>query len=554
MSATQASPNRIVRLNDSELNDFFLYLKGVLGYSEKTQVSYGEDIADFLLFLKANHLAKNAVTTSVIRDYLLDKHVAGLNPSSIQRSVSALRHFYRYLYRYKGYSTNPFDVITSPKKSKSLPAFLSEEEVNDLLDNNRTRTDKLALRDQAILELLYASGLRCSETISLKISDIDFQQQTLTIIGKGDKERIVPFSDVAAEALKTYLEKSRKILIKDPLADTGVCFVNSHGGPLSERGLETVVSNSAKKAGFELALHPHMLRHTFATELLNNGADLRTIQELLGHASIQTTAIYTHVTYADLKKTYDSCFPKATSDYIDPASNQPVVIFDFNGTMFFDEEKHVVSWKAFSKEEFNYDLKDEEFPAHIHGHNNKEILEYLAHRSFSSEEVSAYATKKEKAYQSLCEADQANLHLVKGLPEFLDGLKAHGIPFAIATASMAPNVAWYVKTFSLSRWFNHANIIYDDGTLTRGKPDPMIYQRAMNQLKAKPEKTLVFEDAPSGIESAYRAHAGMVVAVEKPERVDVFRKKKEVSEVIEDFSCLPKAVYDFLGWDKTKQS
>ena len=220
-----------------------------------------------------------------------------------------MRHFYQYLHRYKGIKDNPFEFVVSPKKVSRLPSFLSEHEINELLDSTKKRVDFLHYRDSALLELMYATGMRCQETIDLKIEDMDFSQRTLRIKGKGGKERIVPFSRTAKQAVEDYLKSCRPILLKER-KDEGYLFLTKRGEKISPRGLEKIVQDCAQKIGFTLKVHPHMLRHSFATELLNNGADLRTIQELLGHSSIQTTSIYTHVTYKDLQETYEKCFPR----------------------------------------------------------------------------------------------------------------------------------------------------------------------------------------------------------------------------------------------------
>ncbi|MFA6860960.1 MAG: site-specific tyrosine recombinase/integron integrase [Bacilli bacterium] len=540
--------NRIETVSDQDLNDFLNYLTNVLGYSSKTKKSYGEDIAAFLLFLIETKKKKDEVDKEVIRLFLLNQNVSGISHTSIKRELSALRKFYQYLYRYKGYQGNPFETVSSPKKDKKLPEFLSFEEVSDFLDSNLKRTDALAKRDQAVLELMFASGLRASEVISLKISDLDFDKRLVKVFGKGSKERIIPFSNTAKNAVLEYLKDLRPQLIADQKDDSSL-FLNSLGHPLSERGLEYLVKEAALKSGFSLKVHPHMLRHSFATELLNNGTDLRVIQELLGHESINTTAIYTHVTYEDLKKTYDNCFPKAKLDKGELPMSKACV-FDFNGTMFFDEDKHIVSWKEFAKKEFNVDLKDEDFTVNIHGRSNNFILTYLSGKVFSKKEVAEFATRKEHYYQKLCEEDPKNLHLVKGLENFLDYLVSNNVPIAIATASMKPNVDWYLKTFHLEKWFPLNHIIYDDGTLTKGKPNGMIYSRAFKALNISSTDAIVFEDALSGVQSAYNAKAGLVVAVEKPERTTAFKKMKEVNCVINDFTEIPKEVYDFLGISK----
>ncbi len=298
--------NRIEKLNDQDLNDFLTYLVDIKGYSRMTALGYGEDIAGFLLFIKEEEKEKKDVDRETIRTFLLDLNIRGIARSSIKRCVSALRHFYTYLYKYKGYETNPFELVSSPKSEKKLPSFFTEKEMCDFLDTNAKRTDKNAKRDQAILELMYATGLRASETVGLKIKDIDFDEKLIRVVGKGEKERIVPFSQTAKNAVLEYMAGYRQTYIKDNTLD--ILFINSKGEPLSERGLQYIVKTSAEKCGITINVHPHMIRHSYATTLLTNGVDIRIIQELLGHSSIGTTSIYTHVTFEDLRKTYEECF------------------------------------------------------------------------------------------------------------------------------------------------------------------------------------------------------------------------------------------------------
>lgn len=539
--------NKIQTIQDPELNGFMNYLTAEKGYSEKTALNYGEDVASFLLFLKQENKNKAQVDKEIIRTYLLNLSMENVSKASVKRHLSALRHFYRYLYGYCGYQKNPFETVSSPKKDKKLPHFLSLEEIYQFFDANAKREDKLKDRDQAILELLFASGLRASELIGLKISDLDMNERTIRVFGKGKKERIVPFSKTAKAAIENYQKKLRYQLVKEE-RDEGYLFVNAKGEKLTERGLEYIVQTAADKSSFPLKVHPHMLRHSFATELLSSGMDLREIQELLGHASVRTTAIYTHVSYEELKETYEKYFPQSTGKARENLfMKKRAVIFDFNGTMFFDEDKHVKSWRDFAMEKFHVTIKDEDFMTHIHGHNNADILSFLAGHPFSEKQVEKLTEEKELYYQKLCEEDKENLHLVNGLPEFLDELKNNKIPIAIATASRKPNVDWYIKTFHLRKWFSLDNIIYDDGTLSEGKPNPMIYLRAMKKLDVTGEETIVFEDALSGVQSAIRAKAHMVIAVENQRKQDFFLSYPGVDAVIEDFTDLPDSVYDFLG-------
>lgn len=301
--------NRIALIDDEDLNDFLTYLTKIKKYSSHTSSSYGEDIASFLIFLKEADKTKAQVDKEVIRLFLLELRSRELSHTTIKRYLAALRHFYNYLYKYKGYGSNPFETISSPKKEKKLPSYLSYKEMIQFLDLNEKRTDDLKERDQAILELMFSSGLRASEVIGCKVADFSFSERTLRVLGKGDKERIVPFSHKAKRDIETYINNTRHQFLVDK-KDEGYLFLSNHGNKLTERGLEHIISQAATKAGFSLKVHPHMIRHSFATYMLNRGMDLRVLQEILGHSSISTTAIYTHISLEDLKKTYDRCFPK----------------------------------------------------------------------------------------------------------------------------------------------------------------------------------------------------------------------------------------------------
>lgn len=296
---------------DEDLLAFLNYLKDNRNYSDLTIRSYQIDVRHFLSFLQEENIPKKALQRGDIRAYLLTLQKKRLEPSSIQRKLSSLRHFYRFLVLYRDYPKNPFNLVSAPKKSKKLPEFFSHDEITTLLDENQKRTDFFQKRDQAIMELLFASGLRASELIHLKFQDIQFQEKTILVVGKGNKQRLVHFNDVAKEALLDYQRFTRILLLGDK-EDTGVVFLNQKGDMLTERGLEYIVEEASKKANFPLRIYPHMFRHSFATELMNNGADIRIIKELLGHSSVSTTAIYTDVSFEDLKETYQRCFTPVT--------------------------------------------------------------------------------------------------------------------------------------------------------------------------------------------------------------------------------------------------
>lgn len=222
------------------------------------------------------------------------------------------------------------------------------------------------------------------------------------------------------------------------------------------------------------------------------------------------------------------------------------VIFDFNGTMYFDDDKHVLSWREFAKNEFKVYIKDEDFDLHIHGFSNKEILKFLTGNDYTKDQIKDFATRKELYYQKICEEDKETLHLVAGLESFLLRLKNRGLKLAICTSSMKPNVDWYIKTFNLHRYFLDDLIIYDDGTIKKGKPDPEIYNRAIAALNIKSEECVVFEDAQSGIKSAFNAHVNSIIAVGNKEKTDKVKNMNGVFCCIEDFTSLPSSVENIL--------
>lgn len=300
---------------------FLNYLKYNLNYSENTIKSYSQDITLFEDFLVEQNIDYRNVSRDDVRLFMAErlskKTIRGKNETSrtLRRRISALKKYYQYLYNEKLVETNPFLLIVSPKKRDKLPEVLYESQINALLNENSKRTDDLAVRDQALLELMYSSGLRCSEVINLKVSDIEFSSRYMRILGKGNKERIVPFSEEAKKAMINYAKFSREQTLKEnEKTKNEYFFLNSKGDKLTSRGLEYILKEIVKKTGLSLGfdLHPHVLRHTFATHLLDQGADLRVIQELMGHESINTTSIYMHVSKEKVKSEYDKYFPKSS--------------------------------------------------------------------------------------------------------------------------------------------------------------------------------------------------------------------------------------------------
>ena len=302
-------------MNRSEA-EFLKYLQYERNYSVYTIKNYKEDVDTFNSFLAIENVDQNKITHQFIRDYMQNRYEKGDSKRTLARRISALRHYYKFLVRKKYADENPFLTLAPIKKNVKYPEALYYSQIEKLFDANSSRTDKLASRDQALLELLYSSGMRVSEITNLKTIDIDFPSKTIKVFGKGKKERLVPFSDTAKKAMINYAKTLREELQKDLSREekTNYFFLNNKGKELTPRGIEYILKAIEKKNGIDVGLHPHLLRHSFATHLLEAGADLRTIQILLGHSSINTTQVYTNVTKQTLKKQYEEHFPRANKN------------------------------------------------------------------------------------------------------------------------------------------------------------------------------------------------------------------------------------------------
>lgn len=291
------------------LNKFERYLKIEKNHSIYTVQNYVQDITIFLEYMKQKGITKvSCIDYDAIRSYLSYLYTRGLSKNSVSRNLSALRTFFKWLLREGDIDGNPMELVASPKKDKKLPTYLNYEDIEKLLQIPDISTP-LGKRDSAILEMLYSTGIRVGELISIRRSNIHFNQQMITVFGKGSKERNVLFGDVLASKLKLYIEDGRQQLLKDKRSD--VLFLNHHGDPLTERGIEDILNRIIKKGDLDFSIHPHMLRHTFATHMLDNGADLKVVQELLGHENLSTTQIYTHVSNDRLRRVYLSAHPRA---------------------------------------------------------------------------------------------------------------------------------------------------------------------------------------------------------------------------------------------------
>lgn len=292
-------------------SDFLYYLENERNYSKKTVDSYSRDIDGFFKFLLREDVNMDEVDQIVIRNYLTDELNRGVSKRSLKRRICALKHFYSFLSSREYLKDNPFIFVQSPKVEKRYPKTLYKDQVQEILVENRKRKDELAERDQAILSTLYYTGMRASELVGLKLQSVDLPRRLIHVIGKGDKERIVPITQECRKDIETYIKGERNRLYLLSKEKTEALFLNAKGEALTSRGLEFILDQIEMKTGTFVGLHPHILRHSFATHLLENGADLRVIQELLGHENINTTQIYTHVTEEAMKEAYSFSHPRA---------------------------------------------------------------------------------------------------------------------------------------------------------------------------------------------------------------------------------------------------
>ncbi len=296
------------------LDEFIDYLTVQKQYSGDTADAYRRDISGLIDFISAESLnGFDDMDEVAIRDFLGTLYDQNLAPSTISRHLSSIRSFYDWLYQKRIVADNPFRLVSSPRQEKKNPDFLFYDEMTQLLDNIDV-SDDLGIRNRAIFELMYASGLRAGEAVGLKLGDIDRSRMVLTILGKGDKQRIVPFHELALEWLDKYIQDVRPALLAKSHQDTDIVFLNKNGRPLTTRGLRDILDRVTNETGLSRHIHPHTIRHTFATHLLDSGAELAMVQKMLGHESLATTEIYTHVSKEKLKRTYQKSHPLAKKD------------------------------------------------------------------------------------------------------------------------------------------------------------------------------------------------------------------------------------------------
>lgn len=292
----------------SPLEQFLFYLEFEKGFAANTILSYRQELEKFFTFLNKKHLDYLRLSEKDILDFVRLQGQRGGAVSSQAHLISVLKSFYRYLLQDELVDFSPVSAVSLPKKWLKLPKYLSIEDVSRLLE----MPDQSALigkRDKAILELMYATGLRISEVAQLKLADVYLDEGFLRVLGKGGKERIVPFNEIARDCLRNYLDHCRPLLVKRGRPEQ--VFVNYSGETFSRQGLWKVIKAYGRKAGLAGCLTPHMLRHSFATHLVEKGADLRSVQMLLGHSSITTTEIYTHLAKDQVKRIYDQFHPRS---------------------------------------------------------------------------------------------------------------------------------------------------------------------------------------------------------------------------------------------------
>lgn len=289
-----------------EIVNFLKYLKIEKNYSNYTVINYGKDLKLFFAFMEEND-TKNYkdINYKFIRKFFQFLYEKEYNKKTIARIISTLRSFFKYLLKENIITNNPMNLVSNPKLDKTLPKFLYYEELEKILKIPDINTP-YGKRDITILEMLYSTGIRVSELVNMKIKDIDFSLEQIKILGKGNKERYVLYGEVLKKYLTDYLN------IRSTIAkNNDYVFVNKDGNGLTPRGVANIIDRILKRGGMEYSISPHVLRHTFATHLLNNGADLKTVQELLGHSNLSSTQIYTHISNEHLREVYLNAHPRS---------------------------------------------------------------------------------------------------------------------------------------------------------------------------------------------------------------------------------------------------
>ncbi|MFY9174438.1 MAG: site-specific tyrosine recombinase XerD [Peptococcia bacterium] len=294
---------------DKYLQSFLEYLLVEKGLSANTLEAYRRDISRLNKYLEEKKIGKlEEVTKDTLASYLYSLKKAGQSPATIAREIASLRSYFRFLCLDGVIEKDPSLNLETPKLPQKLPKVLTEEDTATLLEKPE-KMGPLEIRNLAVLEVLYATGMRVTELVNLNLGQVDLDLAFVRCLGKGSKERIIPLGAIAVEVLKVYLKESRPFLLKD--VSERALFLNNRGGRLSRQSYWKIIKEQARNTGVNSAITPHTLRHSFATHLLANGADLRSVQELLGHSDISTTQIYTHLTHGRMKEVYKKTHPRA---------------------------------------------------------------------------------------------------------------------------------------------------------------------------------------------------------------------------------------------------
>ena len=292
---------------EKEINNFIEYLKYQRNYSDFTCNNYKKDLNEYNSFIFSNKINYKNMDYNEAKEYVIYLNKKNDAKSTISRKLSSLRTFYKYLVLNNKVKSNPFLLVSSPKKEKRIPKFINYNNMEEILNVPNIKT-KEGQRERVILEVLYASGVRVSELVNIKLKDIDFSNKNILIFGKGSKERLVSFGDYALEYINLYLKEGRNLLLDGVKSD--YLIVGKKSEKLTTRRVEQIIDDIIKRTSIKLNITPHMFRHTFATHLLDNGCDLLVVQELLGHASLSSTEIYTHVSNEHLREVYLKCHPR----------------------------------------------------------------------------------------------------------------------------------------------------------------------------------------------------------------------------------------------------
>lgn len=292
---------------EKEIDKFIEYLKYQRNYSDFTCNNYKKDLNEYNSFILSNKINYKNMDYNDVKEYVIYLNKKNDAKSTISRKLSSLRTFYKYLVLNNKVESNPFLLVSSPKKEKRIPKFINYNNMEEILNVPNIKT-KEGQRERVILEVLYASGVRVSELVNIKLKDIDFSNKNILIFGKGSKERLVSFGDYALEYINLYLKEGRNLLLDGVKSD--YLIVGKKSEKLTTRRVEQIIDDIIKRTSIKLNITPHMFRHTFATHLLDNGCDLLVVQELLGHASLSSTEIYTHVSNEHLREVYLKCHPR----------------------------------------------------------------------------------------------------------------------------------------------------------------------------------------------------------------------------------------------------